>query len=379
MWLLINGTIANSTVVPVLQPGDSYTLKYLWTTTVEGKYNVTAYAHPRLGETLTENNQRTAFVTVSAPEIAVSLTVPASLPLGASSPLEATVSNQGLSDEADVELWLFINGSIMNSTTIAFLGAGDSYVLSYSWTPTAEGTYNVTAYAHPVPGEALVENNQINESVAVAVSAPPPGVQVGVKTGDWTRISYTIAGAPSGTALPQWLKVEFLNVVGTYATVRATMHMSDGTEQNTTMPIDVVAGGQALGLSGLVIPANLTIGDVVCMSGYGNITIHDEAAGSYAGASRTVVYASISQYGTQLTYYWDKHTGVLVGASGASGGMTISAKVTETNMWQAHLGLPVDPTVLYALIIAAIMIVAAVAFLVIRRKKKPPEAESPQS
>ncbi len=211
------------------------------------------------------------------------------------------------------------------------------------------------------------------------VTPTPPEVQVGVKAGDWIKVDYTISGWPAGQPYPEWLKVEFLTVEGTNATIRVTMHMSDGTEQNATVPVDVVAGGQALGLSGFVIPANLTVGDTIFMSGYGNVTIEGETTRTYAGASRTVVYASISQYGTQLTYYWDKQTGVLVESSGTSDGMTITAKATETNMWQPEL-FGLDLILLYSLIIVTIVVVAAVAFLAIRRKKKPPEElENPQS
>ena len=205
---------------------------------------------------------------------------------------------------------------------------------------------------------------------------PTTEVQVGVKAGDWIKVDYTITGAPSGTPLPQWLKVEFLSVEGTNATARVTMHMSDGTEQNATLPVDVVAGGQAFGLSGFVIPANLTVGNVVYMSGYGNVTIAGETTGSYAGAGRTVVYASFSQYGTQLTYYWDKQTGVIVEASTTSGTMTGTGKATETNMWQSARGFPIDQTLIYIAI--AVVIVAAAVFLVLRRRRASTEGTTPK-
>jgi parallel beta-helix repeat protein len=374
--LLINGTATNSTIVPILQPGDSYTLNYLWTPTVEGIYNVTAYAPPGPDEALIENNQQTILVNVSAPEIVVSLMAPASLRVGTSSLLNTTVSNQGLSNETNVELRLLINGTIMNSTTISLLQPGDSYTLSHLWTPTVEGTYNVTAYASPVPSEKSLGNNLVTKFVTVTASLPP-GMQVGVKAGDWIKVDYTVTGAPSGTTLPLWLKVEFLSVEGTNATARVTMRMSDGTEQNATLPVDVVAGGQALGLSGFVIPANLTVGDVVYMSGYGNLTIAGETTSSYAGASRTVIYASFSQYGTQLTYYWDKQTGVIVEASTTSGTMTGTGKATETNMWQSAHGFPIDPTLLYIAI--AVVIVAAAVFLVLRRRKASTEGTTPET
>jgi len=164
------------------------------------------------------------------------------------------------------------------------------------------------------------------------------GGTVGVKAGDWIKCTYTVSGWPSGTPYPEWLEVEFLSVDGTNATIRVTMRMSDGTESNQTMTVDVAAGGGTFqGLSGFVIPANCTTGDSVYMSGYGNVTIAGETIGTYAGATRTVVYTSFSQYGTQLTYHWDKLTGVMVEASVVSGGVTGTAEATETNMWQAEI------------------------------------------
>jgi len=286
--------------------------------------------------------------------------------------LNATVTNEGLNDEVNVELRLLVNGTITNSTIIPLLQPGDSYTLSCMWTPTVKGRYNVTAYAPPLLDETPVENNKKIEFVAV--SAPP---QIGVETGDWIKCTYAISGWPSGTPHPDWLKVEFLSVEGTNAAVRVTMHMSDETEQNATVSVDVVAGGQALGLSGLVIPANLTTGDVVYVSGYANVTIAGETTNSYAGASRTVVHASFSQYGTQLTYYWDKLTGVILEASTTSGTMTATGKVTETNMWQAAPGLPIDQTILVAVI--AIVIVIVAALFLMRRRKKPIEAMKPET
>jgi len=200
----------------------------------------------------------------------------------------------------------------------------------------------------------------------------PPSV--GAKAGDWIKYTYTISGWPSGTPYPEWLKVEFLIVEGTTATVRVTMHMSEGTEQNATVPVDVVTGGQALGLSGFVIPANSTTGDIVYMSGYGNVTIAGETTRNYAGASRTIVYASFSQYGTQLTYYWDKQTGAMVEASTASGIMTATGRATETNIWKAAPGFPIDPIMLSVLIV----IVIVIAFFLVRRKKKSIDVTTPE-
>jgi len=310
-------------------------------------------------------------------ELNVDLTASTHLPFDNSTLIEAVVTNNGINIEQNVTFSLFINNTIVNSATISTLDPGSFHTIMYSWAPTIEGAFNVTAFAQPMLGEILLANNQRTIFVAVAASLTPPEVRTGVKTDDWIKCTYTISGWPSGTAYPEWLKVEFLSVEGTNATVRVTMHMSDGTEQNATVPVDVVAGGQAFGLSGFVIPANLTVGDVVYMSGYGNVTIAGETAGSYAGASRTVIYASFSQYGTQLTYYWDKQTGVIVEASTTSGTVTGTGKATETNMWQTAHGFPIDPTLIY--IVVAVVIVAAAVFLVLRRRKASTEGTTPET
>ena len=195
--------------------------------------------------------------------------------------------------------------------------------------------------------------------------------QVGIKAGDWIKVDYTVSGWPSGQPYPEWLKVEFLTVEGTNATVRVTMHMSDRTDQNDTVPVIVGAGGgEAFGLSGFVIPANLTAGGSVYISGYRNITIEGETTRTYAGASRTVVYASFSQYGTQLTYYWDKQTGVMVEASSSYSGITATAKATETNMWEAA-----PPTSIWMqwwlwAIVAIIIIALASAIHILKKRSQ---------
>jgi hypothetical protein len=87
---------------------------------------------------------------------------------------------------------------------------------------------------------------------------------VGIKAGDWIKVEYKITGWPAGQPYLEWLKLEFLSVEGTSANTRATMHMSDGTEQSDTVPVDLkTGGGEAFGLSEFVIPANLTIGDSI--------------------------------------------------------------------------------------------------------------------
>jgi hypothetical protein len=201
-------------------------------------------------------------------------------------------------------------------------------------------------------------------------------VQLGVKAGDWIKLNYTVTGSTSGMLVPTWMRIEFLSVDAAQAsaTMRMTMHMSNGTEQNQTGTVSLT-GGAANGtvvFSGIIIPANLKVGDDTFMVGYGNVTIAGETTRTYVGATRSVVYTNFSQQGNQLSFYWDRQTGVLVEAHITSGSITATITVIETNMWQPQLfRIPIDPIVFFTLIVVIILIVAA--SLAIRKKKKRPE------
>ncbi len=82
--------------------------------------------------------------------------------------LNATVSNWGLSDETDVRVKLFINEAEVASQTYTNLFVDQSETLSYSWEPTSEDTYNITAFAEPVTGETDTENNLVTADVIAA-------------------------------------------------------------------------------------------------------------------------------------------------------------------------------------------------------------------
>jgi len=92
-------------------------------------------------------------------ELVVSLETPLYLQPGESALLNATVYNMGLNNEADVELYLLISGTIVNSTTIPELPAGASYTIEHFWASSVEKIYNVTAYSPPLLSEEYPSNN----------------------------------------------------------------------------------------------------------------------------------------------------------------------------------------------------------------------------
>ena len=62
--IFIEGSVVNFSLIPHLYVGSSFTLRCKWNSTVEGTYNITAYATPVENESLTSNNLMTRFVRV---------------------------------------------------------------------------------------------------------------------------------------------------------------------------------------------------------------------------------------------------------------------------------------------------------------------------
>jgi len=101
-------------------------------------------------------------------ELAVTLQIPKGLQLGEGTLVNATVYNFGQGSEADVKLYLLINDALFSSETVSNLPSGSSHQLSYSWSPTVEGLYNVTVFATPVSTEELTQNNVKSRLVSVS-------------------------------------------------------------------------------------------------------------------------------------------------------------------------------------------------------------------
>lgn len=157
--------------------------------------------------------------------------------------------------------------------------------------------------------------------------------QVGVKVGDWIKYELVVSGTTPPSDMPQWVKAQCTSVTGTIATLSMTMHMSDGREQTETWTIDV-ASGSGNAFFQVVIPANSKTGDTIQLVTNGSVTIAGEATGTYAGASRTYVYASLAGESEQYTYRWDKQTGILLEISVTQGSASIAYRANNTNIWQ---------------------------------------------
>jgi hypothetical protein len=109
-------------------------------------------------------------------ELEVALESPATVSLGETTLINVTIYNFGLVEETDVRYEILINGSIVCSGIISELKNGSSSTLSYLWTPIRTGTYNVTAYVHPVLGESIITNNEESKTVEATGDNTPPTI-----------------------------------------------------------------------------------------------------------------------------------------------------------------------------------------------------------
>jgi subtilisin family serine protease/archaellum component FlaF (FlaF/FlaG flagellin family) len=86
--------------------------------------------------------------------------------------INATITNNGLNDESNIEVNFMVDGAIVLNTTIPNLLNGTGIPVSFGWTtPSAEGVYDIAIYAVPVSGENITVNNAKNKSVRVVMPA----------------------------------------------------------------------------------------------------------------------------------------------------------------------------------------------------------------
>jgi hypothetical protein len=230
--------------------------------------------------------------------------------------LNTTVYNKGLSNETNVELQLLINGGVAATKIIPELKASTSDTLSYSWSPTMEGTYNITAYAVPVPGENFTANNKVIGFVRVIapIISPEEGQYAnylgtaynntdqlpGVMGWNFTYLQYvtpymmnvTIWQRSGDYSYTSWASVNVL-----------TREMSGGYYPST----EYYYFGW--------IETNITIGSTVrLLDTYGIVKGSQlvEAAGTYVDC--WIVEMLISQYyNINYTMWYDKATGLWIG------------------------------------------------------------------
>jgi len=183
--------------------------------------------------------------------------------------------------------------------------------------------------------------------------------EVGVKEGHWIEYRVTSTGElPEGHDVT-WTRMDIVDVEGKNVSFTITLKYSDDVLQTKNETLNLNDGNI---MEGFIIPANLDVGESF-ESNEGNITISEVKEGTYAGASRTILFANTSQ----TEFSWDRSTGVLVETNSLGSTFTIVTNMERTNMWQAQI-FGIDPFVFSVPIIA--MVIAVLAFFMIRKVKK---------
>jgi thermitase len=126
--------------------------------------------------------------------IAYSFSTPPFIRNGTLTALNATVLNFGESNEANVTVALIANGTIVSSTSINQIAAGNSTQVSLLWNPNIQGIYNVTIHVNPVANETDTKDNALSKYLYVgtpitAVVLHSAGNEIGNIVANWQTLN----------------------------------------------------------------------------------------------------------------------------------------------------------------------------------------------
>ncbi len=197
---------------------------------------------------------------------------------------------------------------------------------------------------------------------------------VGVKAGDWAGYGNIcvewssnwpgLDQAPPETNM-SWVSLEILDVQNNNVTIRGSTIYANGTEETEVIWGDLTIFEGKLNIA--IIPSNLGAGDEIPTGGYGlffviqpppqntsNPVINGTTTRKYAGANREInyinfsypiIFSNITLGACNMSYYWDKNTGVLCEHSMSAtmaypelelySNMSLLWRMTATNMWPA--------------------------------------------
>ena len=98
--------------------------------------------------------------TLQLHDIHVTLEIPSPIIANRSNTLTANVFNTGTFTETNINFIMYLNNTVVQTTTISQLAPGENTTISYTWAPTLLDTFTVTAYVTPVNNEAAIQNNK---------------------------------------------------------------------------------------------------------------------------------------------------------------------------------------------------------------------------
>lgn len=218
----------------------------------------------------------------------------------------------------------------------------------------------------------IYQQNNIGRKLAIltiaiilsfsSISSVFADLSVGVKNGDWIEYAVTYTGSPNQGHDINWARMEVTNVQGTIITVSINSRYPNGSIEIFNSTLNLQTGKL---IDDFIIPANLKTNDTFLDQYLGNITINRVDQQIYAGATRTVLYASTNQN----TYVWDQATGISVEATSHQPDYSMHTIVVGTNLWKPSEGLKLSVLVPIAFGVAITLVLAGIIIVKYRKKK----------
>ncbi|WP_211247018.1 CARDB domain-containing protein [Methermicoccus shengliensis] len=275
-----------TTTIASMTAGDTRTVSFSYTPASAGTKYLRVAVDPddAISETTNANNNITRYVYATYSDLRTYVYAPSSAALNMPTSIRATVRNYGGLPAGNETLTVYVDDGSTNttllSTTVAALGAWRSRTYSISWTPSAPGTYTLTAVvSHSNTTDPYPANNVYTRTIRVreySIDAwymiyPTYGVYEGRYFRVGARLNTTAPGYVNAT-----LTVDPASGITVYhATKRAYTRGS---------PYDTVYW--------------LCKGDV---AGLYNMTMTFEAYGKSATISTTDAQWNVSPYGTRYS------------------------------------------------------------------------------
>ena len=115
--------------------------------------------------------------------------------------------------------------------------------------------------------------------------------------GDWIQYEVSITPILPGESTPTLIRLEFIDIADSIATVQELIQLSDGSEITDVGPINVETGSN----TGFIIPAHMNVTEHIYIRGFGNLSIATETTAVYTGVDRLIVSAHTQMLRTRST------------------------------------------------------------------------------
>jgi hypothetical protein len=199
---------------------------------------------------------------------------------------------------------------------------------------------------------------------------------VGVNSGNW--IKYSITTPTQQVNKTGVLEIDIQTVQG--STITGTYEVSvQGQDMipASQFEMDVATPGGGF-LTGVIIPANLAVGDTIPGEG---ATVQNVT--EWNGRKAIVADARVPYLGFSSKAYWDQQTGVFLEATSSSqnnatGNGTFEIVLTDTSLWNTG-SLILNSEWLIIITAAAVIVALATATVILRRRRAQPVQSLPHT